>query len=311
MKTVIDTAPAVEPVSLTEVKAWLNLDSGTLADSVTELQTISPGSRAAGTVTGAGVDVSDGTAVVVVSTGTIEPAATVNVHIEESDDDAIYTDWAGGAFDEIDGADDNSVFEKQYTGRKPYIRAIAVTAGGTAVYAVTVSKYAPTVQDDTLLASLIKEAREDAEEYMRRALITQTWLYYPQRWPRGDRLPLPYGRLQSVAHVKYYGTDGTEYSFADFSVDSIATVGGIVLDYGKAWPTESLRPLNPIEVKFTCGYGATADDVPETIRLALLIDIATRYALRENVLVGTIRQNLRAKEALFDRNTIFNFGGWL
>ncbi|MFH2075423.1 MAG: phage head-tail connector protein, partial [Pseudomonadota bacterium] len=74
---------------------------------------------------------------------------------------------------------------------------------------------------------------------------------------------LPFGALQSVTHVKYTDTDGTQTtrSTDEYNVDTDSDPGRIQLDYGYSWPSASLHPKNPIEVQFVCGYGAHAPQV--------------------------------------------------
>jgi uncharacterized phiE125 gp8 family phage protein len=55
---------------------------------------------------------------------------------------------------------------------------------------------------------------------------------------------------------------------------------------GDASPPEPLRPVNGIEIALTLGFGATADDVPQTIRHALLLLVAHWYENREPVEIG-------------------------
>jgi len=71
---------------------------------------------------------------------------------------------------------------------------------------------------------------------------------------------LPFGNLASVAQVYYTDTDYTQNTFSTdyYNVDTSSEPGRIVLEYGDNWPTASLSPENPIEIEFTCGYGANA-----------------------------------------------------
>ena len=68
------------------------------------------------------------------------------------------------------------------------------------------------VDEDALLTGLLAAAREWCEGFQNRAYITQTLQLWLDEWPAGNAIVLPRPPLQSVASVKYYGTDDTEYT---------------------------------------------------------------------------------------------------
>jgi len=55
--------------------------------------------------------------------------------------------------------------------------------------------------DDGLIQGMIKAARENCEAVTHRALITQTWKYYLDKWPDKDYIELPLPPLQSVSSL--------------------------------------------------------------------------------------------------------------
>jgi len=126
--------------------------------------------------------------------------------------------------------------------------------------------------EDTLIEAWIKSGRELAEGYQRRAYITQTIDLSLDSWPC-DPFFVPRSPLQTVTHIKYYDTDGTEYtvSAADYYVDTAGEPGRIGLTYGTTWPTTVLRPINGISVRFVAGYGLTAATVPQNVIDAILL----------------------------------------
>lgn len=141
---------------------------------------------------------------------------------------------------------------------------------------------------DALLEALITSARQYAESYTRRALVTQTWDYYRDFWPDGDYFELPFGQLQSVTSVKYKDSDGTETTMTvttEYLVDANSDPGRIVLPYGENWPSFTAYPVNPIVVRFVCGFGA-ASSVPAAIRTAIKMLAAETYEIREVSVIG-------------------------
>ena len=113
------------------------------------------------------------------------------------------------------------------------------------------------VSDDAYILALIYSATAAVENITRRALVTQTWRYFLGEWPRYDRIKLPFGRLQSVANVKYKDTDATEYTMdsGEYIVDADSDPGFVVLGYGETWPSESLLPSNLFTLSMYAGTG--------------------------------------------------------
>lgn len=132
------------------------------------------------------------------------------------------------------------------------------------------------------LRGAIVAARRQAEEYTGRALITQTLDLTLQGFPAGN-LVLPRPPLASVTSIAYTKRDGTTatVSSADYLVDTKREPGRVVLKDGKSWPSDTLREVNGVVVRYVAGYGADPEDVPEEIRLWMLVTIGTMYENRE------------------------------
>lgn len=140
--------------------------------------------------------------------------------------------------------------------------------------------------EDTLITSLIKSARIQVENYLNRALITQTWdVFYPCF---KNELLLPYPPVQSVTSVKYNDLDGVLQTLSGSNYWSVtqSDPGSIVRKYETTWPDlEYGNPL-PVVVRCVVGYG-DADDVPEIIKHAIKILLTDLYEHRGSVVVGT------------------------
>jgi uncharacterized phiE125 gp8 family phage protein len=148
--------------------------------------------------------------------------------------------------------------------------------------------------DDALITALITAAREYCEGFQNRQYITATWELWLDSFPSEDYIRIPLPPLQSVASVKYYGTDNAEYTMAaaDYFVDNKSEPGRLVLAYGKSWPSTTLRPANGVVVRFVAGYGDAAANVPQKVKQAMLLLIGHWYANREAVLTGSISKEI-------------------
>src|ERR1043166_3176001 len=115
---------------------------------------------------------------------------------------------------------------------------------------------------DVELQDLITAARQDVEEFLDRALITQTWAMQLDTFPRREFLEIPRPNLLALGTVTYLDTAGATQTFdaANYSVDVKSLPGRVILGYGRFWPfTQSVR--NAVTVGFTPVYGPAANNV--------------------------------------------------
>jgi uncharacterized phiE125 gp8 family phage protein len=310
MKIKLYSGPSIEPLTLNELKLHLRLTSGEFSDNIDLTQSIAPGSHATTTgyaLVGAGIDVLGYSAIVSLVSGLNQATGTVDVKIQESDDDvsAHYTDWTGGAFTQITTTNDNATYEMAYSGVKQFIRVVARVLLAPCEFGVNVLRNVATGDEDDLLAALISTARQQVEHNTRRQLITATWDYYLDNFPKYNYIKIPFGNLQyaepSDMTVTYRLTDGSTVTMnvgTDYLVETNGEqCGRIVLPYGMVWPQILLYPSNPITIRFKCGYGDTADKVPAKIKTAMKMLSANMYEDR-----GETEYSSRSVEnPLFDR----------
>lgn len=109
--------------------------------------------------------------------------------------------------------------------------------------------------EDTLLSVAISACRQAAETEQWRALVLQTWDLYLDNWPTGgDSIQLPHPPLRAVGFVRYTDSSGVVRTFTDYTVDLASEPGRVVLNYGCSWPSVTLAPNNPVQIRFKCGY---------------------------------------------------------
>jgi len=189
-----------------------------------------------------------------------------------------YTEWkiSGVAqpFTQVTTLNDNQDFKKQYTGTKQYIRTASKVLLAACEFGTSVLTNAATTAEDALLTSIIQSAREVVEDETRRCLMTTTFDLYLDRFPTKNYITIPFGNLQSVTHIKYTDSSGTETTMVvttDYTVETNGEkCGRIVLPYNGTWPTATLKPSNPIVVRFVCGWAA-ANLIPSKIKQAILM----------------------------------------
>jgi uncharacterized phiE125 gp8 family phage protein len=229
---------------------------------------------------GAAVDVLGKSAIVNLNAGTVGSGGTVDAKIQESDDSTTWTDVTSGAFTTVAAANDNAIQEKAYTGVKQYVRVVAKVLGAACEFSVDVIVNAATTAEDDDLSDLITDGRAFVEAVTGLALLTQTWDYYLQDWPRANFITLPFGNLQTVTSVSWKDTAGTETTLA-VTTDYLAETNGsqcgrVVLPFGGSWPSGDLYPVNPIKIRFICGWTAAAL-VPKNLKRAVKLAAENAY----------------------------------
>jgi len=143
------------------------------------------------------------------------------------------------------------------------------------------------VSDEALLNVYIKAARQYCEKYTRRAFITQTWDAYFDYWPASPvHLPMP--PLQSVTSWKYTDDAAATSTWASSNyLVSAGTPGRVFVVSDATMPTVTLQEADGVVIRFVCGYGNTADSVPENVRQAVRLLTAHLYEMREPTITGT------------------------
>lgn len=140
--------------------------------------------------------------------------------------------------------------------------------------------------DDMLIEStLIPSARQMAEKWLNRSLITQTLQAYYSSF--GDKVYLPFSPVQSVTSVKRILLNVTttltvneDYYVQGLDDKFLMMSTPYRLQPGQS-PTDILRHWE-LQVEYKTGYGDAGSEVPEIILEAIRKIVATNYEMRQN-----------------------------
>jgi hypothetical protein len=152
--------------------------------------------------------------------------------------------------------------------------------------------------EDSQISLLITVARQYIEQATGLALITQTWTLTMDQWPndgsqwwdgvrqgpisminggKASEVYLPRYPLQSVTSIT---VEGSPVVVADlFTVDTQRFPGRIVLKQSATLPTYT-ETANAISIAYIAGFGDDSDDVPSTLKLAVLQLASNLYTHR-------------------------------
>lgn len=308
------TAPALYPISLADLKLHLRLDSCSFSGNIDETISIAPGSHAIAnnytTHVGASLSVIGHNAVVVAQFGVLTVGGVVDIKIQESDDNATWNDWTGGAFTQVTISASGSTQEKEYTGTKAYIRTVAKVITQAGEFSTSIIRLASQAAEDDLLTAIMYAGIEHVENITRRKLLTQTWEYYLDEFPDVDFIKIPFGNLASVTLITYKDSAGTTTTLTentDYLVETNGDgIGRIVLPYGVSWPSFTPWPSKPITIKFVCGW-TTAELVPYSIKAALKLIGTDLYENREGQVLSSFSyQENKAVNALLASSRLWD-----
>jgi uncharacterized phiE125 gp8 family phage protein len=245
------TAPAVEPITLAELKTHLGMDPG-----------------------GPSVLTANWT----VATKTLSQTGAFSTYTWSSGDQINITTGTGitaYGWYEIGGKTDND--------------AITLTTNLAAGDLSNSDIESAEAAQDTYLNTLITAARQYVDEYLWRALINQTWELRLATWSNPIKIPRP--RLQSITsgYPKYYDTASVQQTLSSdvYELDTASEPGFLRLKYGQSFPT-CRGHADDILIRYVAGYGAAGSDVPQAIRHAIKLWAAQLFEHREPVVVGTI-----------------------
>ncbi|MGB8218643.1 MAG: phage head-tail connector protein [Candidatus Methanoperedens sp.] len=158
--------------------------------------------------------------------------------------------------------------------------------------------------DDAMLSNYITSATQYLENWLGRAFITQTW-----KWTRGirdflERNEIPRPPLQKVSSLTYMNTLGVETTIDPnlYTVDTLNQPGVIWLKTTYVWPITLMNAAYYAYyiVNFDCGYGDSADDVPQQIKDAVANTVVFWYENRGTLPIPGSITDVLTQYRIFD-----------
>ena len=138
-----------------------------------------------------------------------------------------------------------------------------------------------TIDDDILIESLIKTARQQVENYTNRQLLSATWELFIDSFPSG-LIYLEKSPVISVTSIEYYAekddSERTEFDSEKYIVDNSNCPARLSPIVGESWPSV-INQLSAVKIEFEAGY-ASAVDVPAPIKSAILLIVGNLYENR-------------------------------
>lgn len=132
---------------------------------------------------------------------------------------------------------------------------------------------------DNVIAILIKGARQKVEDYLRRALITQTISFEMDGDDMRSYIEIPRPPVQSITSLTTYDeASGSETSTVVTSSNYQLVEKTLLVERNDGWDIN--REDRAGTLVYVAGYGSAGSDVPFHMRIAILRLVALYYERR-------------------------------
>lgn len=144
-------------------------------------------------------------------------------------------------------------------------------------------------EEDTLITSLGKAARQWFENALDRQLTTATWRIKVGGF-NWTALTLPYPPLVAVTAITYLDAAGDSHTLdaAVYDVVTSQTPGYVRLANEQSWPATLYDP-EAVTITYTAGYGDVSA-VPDLVKAGIKILVGHWFKNREAVAAGTMNE---------------------
>lgn len=157
-----------------------------------------------------------------------------------------------------------------------------------------------TAREKVYLRSLIRASRELTEGLCGISIMPQQWKLVLDQFPDNydQEICLPRSPVTGVDSFKYRDIDDKQQTLAatDYQLDSVALPARVRPAWNKYWPATSSNDLAAIEIAYSAGYttaeAMARENVPEQLRLAMLLLIGHWYEHRETAILGSVPREI-------------------
>lgn len=134
--------------------------------------------------------------------------------------------------------------------------------------------------EDSILSSYIRLARDEAEKITRRSIAVKTYELKLEKFPINDGvITLPYPPIKSITSITYKDYAGVVYTLSTDVYELDVDNGTVNLKYNQTYPTSvPLYPTNPITITYIAGY----DEVPMMLKIGMAMLVGHFYENRES-----------------------------
>lgn len=164
---------------------------------------------------------------------------------------------------------------------------------------------------DALITALEKAATQNAEGWLGRALIDQTWELVLDAFPTTNHkeIEIPKPPLIEIVSIIYDDAAGVPQTISalNYFVDNVSQPGWVVPTGSLTWPV-ALDAINSVRVRFRAGYldnsSPPVANVPDDIRSAIKLILGALFEYRELQLAGQSPDMPWAAENLLRRHRV-------
>lgn len=162
--------------------------------------------------------------------------------------------------------------------------------------------------DDALITSLIKAARQHVEQTYNVALINQTWDFTLDEFPQYKETSDPDALIEplikpvsSVTSITYYDAANVLQTLSASAYELVANNYGwpyIRRAYNNFWP-ETYDRTDAVKVRIVAGHGASGANVPEPVKIGMSMFVKFMYDNREDM---PVRPYVRTMDLLLNNH---------
>ncbi len=190
-------------------------------------------------------------------------------------DSYIYNDFSGGLARKT-----GSLITKQLSkdGNRSWQVTTQPTVEPVTVDEIKIFARIDTTEEDTLIEAFIETIRISTENYLGRALISQTIQTILDFW-FGNVIELPRPPLISITSVVALDEDDaeTEYDSDNYYAIINSTPGKLVIKRSAYLPTNTSRDYGRFVITSKHGYGSSANNIPNPIKTGIKLWVAALY----------------------------------